>query len=557
MEYLNALARGLDGASSYEIETMLKELPPEARTGVANAFQLISTDKVKAAVGGDADIAAHGAPELLPRKMYESLASTNRAVWWTEKVDGVSIGEVEKIELNGVTNNLAAAHIADWSSPELRHGTGLDAAVMAAASDYLDAQEFAAGSNGDVEFVVDGFAASPDLKLTEEMFHALANDRAVVSAALSAEGGEALLDNVFKREWPDDGETISELFDISAQNAIAVAGDRPDELRAQQSGHIAESVARYISDYSDSLLHMPDGDVFTIGGAQPRAGESLAEDLSPYFNTIAGSGSIAGVGHFETTNELADMYSVLATNPEAGVQAAIATYAQENALAAVYGGGYAYGTYGQIAGQMQHSLEAGTASAALKALDAVEVYRADWEQAVNSADYGAARTFVQAVVSAFPGAAWSKTSSGWAHTSSGHKCSASSTPRRPKQLAPSRDVHDAGQYRHYLGEHRGGPGGERPVHHQRPGVGAVPRHRCKGQPLYRRQNRRRQGGDRRPARIALRAKRAGLVRQLQRRHERWKIHPRPSALIVCAFSRSLVVHFDTGDPGQVASELPS
>jgi hypothetical protein len=125
---------------------------------------------------------------------------------------------------------------------------------------------------------------------------------------------------------------------------------------------------------------------------------NLAEDLAPYYSTFAGAQMIPGVGHFDTTNELADMYSVLATDPEAGVTAALHTYAQENVLAAAYGAGEGPSTYAQIAGQMQHALETGAASAQ-RSMDAGDVYQANWEKAVEGAKYDTVRATASTIAS--------------------------------------------------------------------------------------------------------------------------------------------------------------
>jgi hypothetical protein len=129
---------------------------------------------------------------------------------------------------------------------------------------------------------------------------------------------------------------------------------------------------------------------------------NLADDLAPYYSTFAGAQSIPNVGHFDTANDLADMYSVLATNPDAGVKAAQATYAQENVLAAMYGSGEGPSTYAQIAGQMQHALENGTASA-MKSLDQGDVYKANWEAAVDAATWDSSYKAAGAIINYLPG----------------------------------------------------------------------------------------------------------------------------------------------------------
>jgi hypothetical protein len=387
MEYINALARGLDGKSAQEIEDMLNELPPDARQGVANALQLLSNTGVTANVRGDREIPTSGRADLLPEKMYDNLTRDDLT---TNSWEIVGQWGYNTWNLNGVADNQAAARIADMADPGLKHGTGFDAAVLDAAAEYLHAQNAA---DEDDLYWVDGHSGpgrTADSPLTEEMFQAVADDRPVVADAVSGSDGQALLSDVFTHEWPDNGRAVSDLFDISTQDAIPEAGNGPDEELATNSGDIAESVARYMSDNSNDLLRMPDDTSTSAGERNPDLLRNLADDLGPYYSTFAGSEIIPGVGHFETTNGLADMYSVLASDPEAGVKAAQHTYAQQNVLAAEYGGGEGPSTYAQIAGQMQQALQEGTANAQ-HVLDQGDVYKANWENAVDVAEWNTAR----------------------------------------------------------------------------------------------------------------------------------------------------------------------
>jgi hypothetical protein len=390
MEYINALARSLDGKSAQEIEDMLNKLPPEARQGVANALQLLSNTGVTANVRGDREIPTSGRADLLPQKMYENLTRDDLT---TNSWEIVGQWGYNTWNLNGVADNQAAARIADMASPGLKQGSGLDRAVLDAAGKYLHAQNAA---DKDDLFFVDGRGHDFEGPLTEQMFQSVADDRAAVADAVEGSEGQALLSDVFTHEWTDDGKAISDLFDISVQDAVPEAGNRPDVELATNSGDIAESVARYMSDHSNDLLRMPDDVSTSAGERNPELLKNVAHDLAPYYSTFAGSETIPDVGHFETTSDLADMYSVLASNPDAGVAAAQATYAQQNVLAAEYGSGNGPSTYAQVAGQMQQALQEGTADAQ-RTLDQGDVYKANWDKAVESAGWDSARAAASAV----------------------------------------------------------------------------------------------------------------------------------------------------------------
>jgi hypothetical protein len=402
MEYLNALARSMDGKSSQEIEDMLNELPADARQGVANALQLLSNPRVNASVQGDRDVPTSGRADLLPEKMYDNLTRDDLT---TNSWEIVGRYPYNTWNLNGVADNQAAARIADMADPGLKQGTGLDAAVLDAAAEYLHAQNAA---DEDDLYWVDGHSGpgrTPDSPLTEEMFQAVADDRPAVAEAVSGREGQALLSDVFTHEWPDNGRAVSDLFDISTQDAIPEAGNGPDEALARNSGDIAESVADYMSDNSNDLLRMPDDTSTSAGERNPDLLRNLADDLGPYYSTFAGSQTIPGVEHFGQRAELADMYSVLATDPEAGVTAAQATYAQELALAFEYGHGAGDAPYTDalIPGQMQDALENGTAAAAAT-MDRADVYKANWENAVERAGWDTGVIASAVAATAIPGA---------------------------------------------------------------------------------------------------------------------------------------------------------
>ena len=390
MEYINALARALDGKSAQEIENLLNQLPADARQGLANSLQMLSTTGVTANVRGDREIPTTGRADLLPHTMYENLTRDDLT---TNSWEIVGRWGYNTWNLNGVADNQAAARIADMANPALKQNTGFDRAVLDAAGQYLHAQNAA---DKDDLFFVDGRGHDFEAPLTEQMFQSVADDRPAVADAVSGTEGQALLSDVFTHEWSDNGKAVSDLFDISVQDAVPEAGNSPDEALATHSGDIAESVARYMSDHSNDLLRMPDDVSTSVGERNPDLLKNVANDLAPYYSTFAGSETFPDVGHFETTNDLADMYSVLGSNPDAGVAAAQATYAQQNVLAAEYGAGDGPSTYAQIAGQMQQALQEGMADAQ-RTLDQGDVYKANWEHAVESAGWDSARASASAV----------------------------------------------------------------------------------------------------------------------------------------------------------------
>lgn len=399
MEYINAMMRSLDGKSPEDIEAMLNGLPPEAKTGLANMFQIASNGRVTATVEGNYDVPTNGGFNLLPQKMRDSLTRSDLVTADSHTYTSIGPGGfaattvINEIGVNGVGTNQAIARIAGMSDTGMRAGSELDRKVLDVAGKYLDAQVRAETAGDDrTVFTIEGKGADPKQELTEPMFQAVADDEfAVADAVKNPETGDKLLGNIFQHEWKDDGKTVSALFDTSADDAVTTPGDPVDAKRAELHGDIAEATADYMSEHKKDLLRVPGyEDKISAGQLNPELVRSLADDLAPYYSTFAGAETIPGVDHFDKKSELADMYAVLASDPEAGVRAAGHTYAQENALAAQYGSD-GTGTYGQLAGQMHSALVDGTLDAKTS-MGQNDVYNAQWQHAVNSANFDTAKS---------------------------------------------------------------------------------------------------------------------------------------------------------------------
>ncbi|KHO22100.1 hypothetical protein QQ25_16840 [Mycolicibacterium setense] len=395
MEYLNALMNSLDGKSPKEIEQILETLPPQARMGLANTLQIVSNQRVTATIQGDAEVPSNGGFGLLPQEIQDSLTRKDLVT------DGPS---PYTIRLNGVADNQAIARVAAMSGYEMRSGSDLDHEILDVAGQYLDGQVRAETSDGRLMVLwADNGSVDPQAaQITEPMFTAVADDKFAVAAALTDPAtGNKLIENIFRHEWQDDGTAISALFDTSANQAVAPPGSDPaDAKRAELHGDIAEVAADYMSNNKDDLLRVPGlEDKASVGQVNPELIRHLADDLAPYYSTFAGSEAIPGVDHFTDKKDLAAMYAVLASDPQAGGAAAVHTYVQENALAAQYGSGERPSTHGQIAGQMHSALVEGTLEAKT-AMDKNDIYDAQWRLAVDTANFDTAKSVATAAFDA-------------------------------------------------------------------------------------------------------------------------------------------------------------
>lgn len=398
MEYINALMNSLDGKSPEEIEQILQNLPEDAREGLANTLQIASNGRVTATVEGNYDAPTNGGFELLPQKIQDSLTRSDLVEVGTDTYGTEQTGfpvVYSTYSLNGVGANQAISRIAGMSDTSMQAGSDLNNKVLDVAGRYLDAQVRAeTGDDLSTMFFVDDRGADPKgAQITDEMFQSVADDKFAVAAAVTnPETGEKLIGNIFQHEWTDDGTTISSLFDTSVQDAVAAPGVEVDTKSAELHGDIAEATADYMAEHKGDLLRVPGyEDKISAGQLNPELMRNLADDLAPYYSTFAGAEIIPGVDHFDQKSELANMYAVLASDPEAGVTAATHTYAQENALAAQYGAGDAVSTHGQLAGQMHSALVEGTADAKAM-MDKNDIYDAQWQHAVDSANFDTAKS---------------------------------------------------------------------------------------------------------------------------------------------------------------------
>jgi hypothetical protein len=149
------------------------------------------------------------------------------------------------------------------------------------------------------------------------------------------------------------------------------------------------------------LARTSEGDTpTTVGDRNPDLIRGVADGLTPYYSTLAGSETM-DVRYIKTADGLANMYAVLASDPVAGVQAAEATIAQEHAMARAFGAGDGYEEYGQIAGQMHHALEMGTTKA-WEETDAREQYAADWHHAVSGSKFETAQAAASVLADSVP-----------------------------------------------------------------------------------------------------------------------------------------------------------
>ncbi|WP_072804144.1 TPR repeat region-containing protein [Rhodococcoides yunnanense] len=289
MEYLEQLARAMDGKSPQEIADIVGRLPEDARGGVADALQILSNDKVTATVVGDSDVPTHGGFDRLPESIRASLTRDDLVVEGYERV-GYTV--LPSIALNGVADNQAIASIVDAGSDEYKNGSSLDSHLLDVGRQYLDAQvRHEQNPDHTTEFfTLDGYGTK-DTRITEDIFAAVGSDKiAVHDAVTDADRGQDFIRDTLTHHWSDDGHAVSSLFDFDpADSVVADPNNAEDVATAERTGGIMSAVGKAIA--TDEWSHLSDvaeTDRQSVGQLNPKLLNTLSHSMSPYIADLAG-----------------------------------------------------------------------------------------------------------------------------------------------------------------------------------------------------------------------------------------------------------------------------
>lgn len=330
MEYLNQIGRSLDGKSPQEIEQIMDKLPPDAKRGLANSLQIMSTPTVTASVTGDPDVPTKGGENLIPTKMRESMTRGDLVV--TDfKTAGTSAAP--SIALNGVADNQAIARIAGSADPQYKAGTALDKELTEVGRKYLDAQvRHEQNPNNKFEyFTVDGHGAE-NPAVTEEIFKAVGDDKIVVEAAVTDnDNGQDFVHDVLTHNWTDNGQAASTMFSFGDHDAtVDDPNNKLDVATATRTGNIMQAVAQNMStdDGWTELSNIPEMDNQSVGQVNPDLLRTVSHSMSPYVSDLAGADQpnrpgfdIAGWADPNENNSYkgsANVFSALNTDDDAG-----------------------------------------------------------------------------------------------------------------------------------------------------------------------------------------------------------------------------------------------
>ncbi|NMN98617.1 hypothetical protein [Antrihabitans stalactiti] len=297
MEYINQVARSLDGKSPREIQAIATQLPPNARTALANAMQIISNERVTTSVKGDPKGPTNGGADLLPQKIRESLTRRDLVV---RTYGSMSPGDVRpQIDLNGVKDNQAIALLVAAGDDQYKAGSALDHGLLEVGRQYLDAQ----ASHDDKPYEYIFFDGHPAISgedrsgealytaITEDIFSSVAPDKAAVEQALAnTEHGGDFVHDLLTRNWSNERPAMA-LFEFAENDStVEDSNNRADVLAATRSGNIMQAVAQYMStdEGAAALLNIEGENSESVGQRNPELLNSISHGLAPYIPDLAG-----------------------------------------------------------------------------------------------------------------------------------------------------------------------------------------------------------------------------------------------------------------------------
>ncbi|MFI6869224.1 hypothetical protein [Nocardia sp. NPDC050406] len=328
MEYLNQIARSLDGKSPQEILQIMNQLPSSARDGLANSLQLVSTKGVAAGPvqGDDKDLPNGGVGGFsqLPAQMRNSLNRNS---------DLFAISPNSVASTDDLAQTVALAQIAGASDSALRQGSDLDRSLLQKAGLYMEARDEIT-KQYPLAQGLDGTSLA-----AQSIFDAVGDDKiALRDVVTEGEKGERFIGNVLTTDWPDDS-VAAKLFAFTdlTDTTVEDPNNKVDVATAERAGNIMSAVGQYMADDErwKTLMNLEGENSESVGERNPRLVQQLATSMSPFIEELAGGDRPNTVGFNIESNPdgtswvnpdkdnlsyrgARHIFSVMNTNDEAG-----------------------------------------------------------------------------------------------------------------------------------------------------------------------------------------------------------------------------------------------
>lgn len=322
MEYLNQLARSLDGKSTPEIRKLMNSLGTDGDR-MQDALQLVSNEHVSAAGAdpslkpGDTGYAPmKGSFDALPEAMRRDLTKYPLE-HLQSPVGAYSRARPEMLDL---------AAMVERGNPALQQGSSLDQAMLKQAEVMLDnskiPEELAKKNLGQDLVPFNKGQVDPAL---QAMLSAAGRDQMALHGALTGEHGDRMIENLLTRQWADDGAAASGMLTglapVADPNNLA---DPTQVAQATRAGEIMHAVDQWAGEKAPKLLDIAGTDGQSLGQVNPELARGLAEANRPYIDDMLGNKLDHTLG-FEPLDDLKkpelpvtrDLFSVIDSDRQA------------------------------------------------------------------------------------------------------------------------------------------------------------------------------------------------------------------------------------------------
>lgn len=335
-DYLSAMMRSLDGVPVEQLAAFgdSADDPDAARTNLVDAMQIISNPAVTA---GEVDV---WGPDSVPRGGLDHLPADVRSLLvddptteWTRRVTddgGVFLPDGSHFEsghhvprLNDFTS---FTDMVASGSEELRSGTDIDRALIDQAA--------AISAVGNVEGFTDPSGYTSDTGAIDStlssMLEVASTDNTAVTDAITGTDmpgdydRDSALTAVLTRDWGENATGAQAMIDTVRTHAdLPENPTAADVLRWEQSAASASALGHFMSENKPDLVNIPHQGNTPIGELNPGITVSLAEAVSPYLDGFIDAPSDFSprpdVDYFTNRTDMANMFSVLNTNPDAAI----------------------------------------------------------------------------------------------------------------------------------------------------------------------------------------------------------------------------------------------
>lgn len=278
MEYLNQVARSLDGKSTPEIRALMDRLGADGDR-LQDALQLVSNEHIGTVGGGGLKGSFDKLPEAVRRDLTKYPLDTHQS-----PVGAYTSARPEMLDL---------AAMAERGNPALQQGTSFDHAMLKQAEMMLDNSKIPEGlaeKNLGQELVP--FNKGQVDPALQAMLSAAGRDQMALHGALTGEHGDRMIENLLTRQWADDGAAASGMLTGLAPVAEATNLADPTQVaQATRAGEIMHAVDQWASGPGNAskLLDIPGTEGQSLGQVNPELARGLADANKPYLDDMIGN----------------------------------------------------------------------------------------------------------------------------------------------------------------------------------------------------------------------------------------------------------------------------